>query len=106
MAKKQKSVSEADLGERRARLRDDGRRRFTLSIVLTYSENTDQYSLSPPKDLRMKKAPDIRSISPTNFIPRKSAGETRTFYLIATLLAMFVVLNHLLSSSCSQISRR
>lgn len=49
-----------------------GRRRFTLSIVLTYSENTDQYSLSPPKDLRMKNAPDIRSISPTNFIPIKS----------------------------------
>lgn len=80
------------LEDGRARLRDGGR--FTLSIVLTYSENTDQYSLSPPKDLRMKKAPDIRSISPTNFIPIKSAGETRTFHLIANLLAMFVVLNH------------
>lgn len=48
---------------------------LTLSMVLTYSEKTDQYSLSPPNDLRMKKAPDIRSISPTNFIPMKSAGK-------------------------------
>lgn len=44
-------------------------------MVLTYSENTDQYRESPPKDLRMKNAPDIRSISPTNFIPIKSAGK-------------------------------
>lgn len=46
---------------------------LTFSMVLTYSEKTDQYSLSPPNDLLMKNAPDIRNISPTNFIPMKSA---------------------------------
>ena len=44
-------------------------------MVLTYSEKMAQYSLSEPKDRRMKKAPDIRSISPTTFIPMKSAGK-------------------------------
>jgi hypothetical protein len=47
---------------------------FTRSIVFTYSENTAQYSLLPPKVRRMKKAPDILSSSPTTFIPRKSAA--------------------------------
>lgn len=41
-------------------------------MVFTYSENTAQYSLSPPNERRIKNAPDIRSISPTNFIPMKS----------------------------------
>lgn len=81
------TVSIPELDDPRARLRDD--KSFTLSIVLTYSENTDQYSLSPPKDLRMKKAPDIRSISPTNFIPIKSAGEVRACVRVYTLFIIF-----------------
>lgn len=59
---------------------------LTLSMVLTYSEKTDQYSLSPPNDLRMKKAPDIRSISPTSFIPMKSAGKHKFWVQIITAL--------------------
>lgn len=50
---------------------------FTRSMVFTYSENTAQYSLFPPKVRRMKKAPDILSSSPTNFIPRKSKTRGR-----------------------------
>ena len=46
---------------------------ITLTIVLTYSDSTAQYSLSEPMARRMKKAPERRSISPTSFIPARAS---------------------------------
>lgn len=74
-------------------------------MVLTYSEKTAQYSLSPPNDLRMKKAPDIRSISPTNFIPMKSAGTCKlwVYVQIVTVLCCVVALCIISRRSVSNI---